>query len=61
MEGFMALNPQQEAKKILSTLWQEGTFPVDPVTIAKRLGLEVVGTELPEKVSGALIKELGYY
>ncbi len=53
----MTLNPQKEAQKVLSTLWPEGLFPVDPVTISKRLGLQVVETELPENVSGALIKE----
>lgn len=55
----MTLNPQQEAQKVLAALWKEGIFPVDPITIAKRLGLQVVETELPEKVSGALIKEQG--
>jgi len=50
----MELNPQKEAQKILSTprLWKEGLFPVDPITICKNLELQVVETELPEKVSG---------
>ncbi|MBO9490352.1 ImmA/IrrE family metallo-endopeptidase [Endozoicomonas sp. G2_1] len=55
----MALNPETEANKILETLWTNKGFPVDPVSIAQKLGLQVLDTELPESVSGALIKEAG--
>ena len=55
----MKLDPQQEVQKVLSILWKERPFPVDPVTICKSLGLQVVETELPENISGALIKEEG--
>lgn len=34
--------------------------PVDPVVIAKRLGLDVLLADLPDNVSGALIKMAGH-
>ena len=52
MENIITLNPKQETQKVLFTLWKEGLFPVDLVTICKRLGLQVVETELPDDVSG---------
>ena len=55
----MNLNPQTEANKVLETLWLNQDFPVDPVSIAKKMGLQVLDTELPPSVSGALIKEAG--
>ncbi|WKE66260.1 ImmA/IrrE family metallo-endopeptidase [Gallaecimonas kandeliae] len=55
----MQLNPEAEAGKVLANVWQNRGFPVDPVTIAKALGLQVLDTELPEMISGALIKEAG--
>ncbi|PLX97304.1 MAG: toxin [Desulfuromonas sp.] len=39
-------------------LWGD-SIPVDPVTIAKKLGIAVVQTKLPQQVSGAIIKERG--
>ncbi len=53
------MNPRSEAHKVLNKLWGDRHFPVDPVTIGRRIGLDVVETELPESVSGALIKEAG--
>lgn len=47
------------ATQLLSTLWPEKNFPVDPVQIAWELGIEVVETTLPDNVSGALIKDQG--
>ncbi|WP_125721147.1 ImmA/IrrE family metallo-endopeptidase [Pseudoalteromonas rubra] len=53
------LDPRNEAQKVLKRLWCDSQFPVDPVTICKSLGLDVVEMALPDKVSGALIKEAG--
>lgn len=54
---------QTEAKKyadeVLSLLWSNAGFPVDPVAIARKMEIVVVETELPGDVSGALIKEPG--
>lgn len=53
------LDPTIEAKKVLDNLWKNKGFPVDPVAISKLMGIDVLDTELPESVSGALIKEAG--
>lgn len=55
----MNLDPAIEANKVLENFWENRGFPVDPVTIAKSLGVQVFDTSLPENVSGALIKEAG--
>jgi Zn-dependent peptidase ImmA (M78 family) len=47
------------AKIFLDEFWEEGRFPVDPVFIAQEVGIKVVKSDLPENVSGALIKEKG--
>ena len=53
----MIPDPEREAQRVLNTVWQNEGFPVDPVTICQRIGVQVVDTELPDEVSGALIKE----
>jgi len=53
------MNPSKAASNLLRVAWVPELFPVDPITIAKKIGLNVLETELPEKVSGALIKEEG--
>lgn len=52
-------NPAKLAEKYRVVFWGEDVFPVDPVTIARHLGVEVLETHLPTDVSGALIKEAG--
>lgn len=51
---------QQAAQDAQSTLrvWSNREPPVDPIAIARMLGLEVMVANLPSEVSGALIKEL---
>ena len=51
------MTPQEAANSLLSYAWESGSFPVDPVHIAKYLGIGVVTMQLPNNVSGALIKE----
>ncbi|CAM4406907.1 ImmA/IrrE family metallo-endopeptidase [Pseudoalteromonas ostreae] len=55
----MNLDPKIEANKVFETLWASNDFPVDPVSIAQQMGLQVLDTDLPPSVSGALIKEVG--
>ncbi|MGF1535312.1 MAG: ImmA/IrrE family metallo-endopeptidase [Elainellaceae cyanobacterium] len=47
------------AEQMLTDVWHNAGFPVDPVTIAKKLGLHVFETDLPDPISGALLKEAG--
>ncbi len=56
-----AINRQAKmmAEQMLDEVWHNAGFPVDPVTIAKRLGLHVLETDLPDPVVGALLKEAG--
>lgn len=51
-------DPEKLADKYRAVFWGEDEFPVDPVTIARHLGVEVLETQLPRDVSGALIKEV---
>lgn len=53
----MKLDPKIEAQKVLNSLWEEDCFPVDPITIARRLGVRVMDMQMPPGVSGALVKE----
>jgi Zn-dependent peptidase ImmA (M78 family) len=53
------MNPTAAAEATLELLWPDRGFPVDPVTIARKLGLEVLEADLPDEISGALFKEKG--
>ncbi|EPK7771230.1 ImmA/IrrE family metallo-endopeptidase [Klebsiella oxytoca] len=53
----MATNPREHARRVLDTFWCGRGFPVDPAKIANEMGLDVFITNLPGKVSGALIKQ----
>jgi Zn-dependent peptidase ImmA (M78 family) len=46
-----------QAQKTLDATWADEGYPVDPVTIARKLGIEVFQTDLPDDVSGMLRKE----
>lgn len=47
-----------DADRILTTLWDD-TIPVDPVRIARQLGINVLDARLGPDVAGALIKNPG--
>jgi hypothetical protein len=53
----------RDAERLLRRIWQRGAdkvpLPVDPVLIARRLGIDVYETKLPTNVSSALIKKYG--
>jgi len=51
------MNAEKDAAALLEATWSGRGMPVDPVQIADQLGLDVLVTDLPEDVSGALIKE----
>ncbi|MGB3615801.1 MAG: ImmA/IrrE family metallo-endopeptidase [Elainellaceae cyanobacterium] len=55
----MSRQAKMMAEQMLSEVWDNAGFPVDPVTIAKKLGLHVVETDLPDAIAGALLKEEG--
>src|SRR5579872_2531154 len=59
----MSEDPVIEANRVRETFWRPYTpddpFPVDPVRVAKALGLEVMEGVLEPDVSGALVKEPG--
>lgn len=52
-----------DAERILKTLWSDATgevpLPVDPIRIARRLGIDVIEARLDPSVSAALVKERG--
>lgn len=53
---------ERDADGILDELWDDhldGRLPIDPVRIARRLGIDVLNARLDPDVSGALVKELG--
>ena len=51
------------AQKLLENTWlsrhQDDPFPVDPIAIAKVLGIKVFEAGLPDEVSGLLVKHPG--
>jgi Zn-dependent peptidase ImmA (M78 family) len=50
---------EKAAQSLLDEIWGDRGIPVDPVWIASRLGIEVKLANLPEKVSGAILKDAG--
>lgn len=59
MAKNMKVESERTALAVLEAHWPEGTFPVDPVAIAKRVGLEVYTAQLGDDISGMLLKEQG--
>lgn len=51
------VSPEEAARRVLDSLWKGRPFPVDPVWIAGQFGIKVLETDLPEEVSGAIIKQ----
>jgi Zn-dependent peptidase ImmA (M78 family) len=49
---------EKDAIELLDEFW-DGVLPVDPVRIAKALGVEVLDVFLKQDVSGALLKKEG--
>ena len=52
-------DPAQEAERIRLSTWEADRFPVDPVLIARQLGIDVRRAVLRQDISGALVKRLG--
>ncbi|MEO0409163.1 MAG: ImmA/IrrE family metallo-endopeptidase, partial [Cyanobacteria bacterium P01_A01_bin.135] len=57
--GVIHRQAKMMAEQMLTEVWRDAGFPVDPVTIARAMGLHVVETDLPEAIAGALLKEAG--
>lgn len=51
------MDARTAAQSLLESVWGQREFPVDPVWLANQLGIDVIETELPDNVSGALIKD----
>ncbi len=49
--------PKSAASGILRDVWKDRGYPVDPVWIARHLGLNVIEAGLQPEVSGALVKK----
>ena len=56
-----ARNPERDAQDVLEAVWirdEDGiVVPVNPIAIAKDLGIQVFVAELEDDVSGMLVKE----
>jgi Zn-dependent peptidase ImmA (M78 family) len=55
---LVTLDPVQQAERLRASAWGD-RFPVDPVRIARRLGIDVRQAPLSDDISGALVKKLG--
>jgi Zn-dependent peptidase ImmA (M78 family) len=59
----IAKDAQREAEWVLDALWKQGAWnvplPVDPVQIARDLGIDVYEAEMDDGVLAALVKEEG--
>lgn len=51
--------PRDAAENILTEVWGQRGFPVDPIWVARQFGVNVLTAALPDEVSGALIKDRG--
>jgi Zn-dependent peptidase ImmA (M78 family) len=49
---------RKAAEDLLADTW-DGYLPVDPVRIARSLGIDVITTYLDGKVAGAIVKDVG--
>ena len=52
-------NAKTDAEGILRSVWGGHRIPVDPVRIARALGINVVDANLAGDVAGAIVKEAG--
>jgi Zn-dependent peptidase ImmA (M78 family) len=59
MNALKRISPQNAALEIMKDMWVDKKYPIDPVWISRNLGIKVIESELPEEVSGALIKDVG--
>jgi Zn-dependent peptidase ImmA (M78 family) len=55
----MGIDAENDARELLSTVWAMPVLPVDPFTIAQRLGIKAYAANLDERVSGMLVKRPG--
>ena len=51
--------PNKSAERILQRFWAGQLYPVDPIAIAKKMGLQVFNAALPNDVAGAIMKKPG--
>lgn len=61
-EPTATLSPEHDAEQVLQRYWNLGTtttVPVDPIFIARQMGIQVLETRLKAGVSGMLVKQRG--
>lgn len=61
-EPIATLSPEQDAEQVLQRYWNLGArpiVPVDPIFIARQMGIQVLETRLDAGVSGMLVKQHG--
>jgi Zn-dependent peptidase ImmA (M78 family) len=51
--------PEKQATELRLRYWTEDNFPVDPVTIATRLGVKVLRSTFRSEVAGGLVQSAG--
>jgi Zn-dependent peptidase ImmA (M78 family) len=51
-------DPRALARSVLAAHWNEGILPVDPSAIGRKMGAVVFEAQLPQNISGALLKEV---
>ncbi len=55
----MSTDARSDASMLLKSVWGDRSIPVDPIFIARQLGIDVYEATLPDAVSGAIIKDKG--
>jgi Zn-dependent peptidase ImmA (M78 family) len=50
---------EQDAWTVIEQSWDSSELPINPIAIAKKMGIEVYEANLPGNVSGLLKKEIG--
>lgn len=59
MAATLRPEAERQAELCLREYWSNRTLPVDPILVARRLGIDVRLADLPDDVSGAIIKQAG--
>lgn len=50
---------EKDAAELLASTWTPGKLPVDPVQIAKALGIDAFEAQLDPNISGSIVKRAG--
>lgn len=53
----MSTDAEHAATQLLETIWSDRALPVDPIKIARALGIKVYRATLPPDIAGLLLKQ----